>query len=127
MNDLANRTLLVASYLVMSTNMAVELIAHPSAKDHTHSILGLGFCLVVLSALLLRRPFALVAGATVLNAWIALFGAYLLLDYVARRGTSWESAPDLIVRFYFAVVVPAFAIRYFIINGQHERAARNDV
>jgi hypothetical protein len=127
MNDLANRTLLVASYIVMSTNMAIELIAHPSAKDHASSILGLGFCLVILAALLLRRPFALVAAATVLNAWIVLFGAYLLIDYAALRGMSWESTPDLVIRFYFAVVVPAFAIRYFIINGQHERAARNDV
>ncbi len=127
MNDLANRTLLVASYLVMSTNMAIELIAHPSAKDHSSSILGLVFCLVILTALLVRRPFALVATATVLNAWIALFGAYLLIDYMGRRGMSWESAPDLFIRLYFAVVVPAFAIRYFIINAQHERASRHDV
>jgi hypothetical protein len=127
MNDLANRTLLVASFLVMSTNMAIELAAHPDAKDHAASILGLGFCLVILAALLLRAPFILVKAATVLNAWIALFGAYLLIDYAAHRGISRESAPDLVTRFYFAVVVPAFAIRYFIINAQRERAARDDV
>ena len=127
MNDLANRTLLVASYLVMSTNMAIELIAHPRAKDRCASVLGLGFCLIILAALLLRRPFALVAAATVLNSWIALFGGYLLIDYVARRGLSWEAASDLVVRLYFAVVVPAFAIRFFFIDGRRERAARNDV
>jgi hypothetical protein len=127
MNDLANRTLLIASYLVMSTNMAIELVAHPAAKDHVASSLGLGFCVIILAALLVRRPFALVSAATVLNAWIALFGAYLLIDYLARRGITWEGAPDLVVRFYFAVIVPAFAIRYFIINAQRERAARHDV
>jgi|SRR5215469_14495231 len=129
MNDLANRTLLIASYCIMSTNMAIEVIAHPDAKDHNSSILGLAFCLLILAALLLRAPAVLVKAAAVLNAWIILIGGYLLINYLGLRGLTWETAPDLVVRFYFVVVVPAFAIRYFIIN-KHSVAATikpNDV
>ena len=129
MRDLANRTLLIASYCVMSTNMAIEVIAHPNAKDHNSSILGLAFCLVILAALFSRAPGALVKAAAVLNAWIILVGGYLLINYLTLRASTWEAAPELLVRFYFVVVVPVFAIRYFIIN-KHTPAApieANDV
>ena len=127
MNDIANRSLLLASYGVMSVNMALELVAHPGAKDHNSSILGLLFYLVILAALYLRAPAALVKAAAVLSAWIGLFGAYVLLNYVILRGATWESGPGLIVRFYFVVVVPAFAIRYFIVNARSKAVSTNDV
>ncbi len=114
MRGIANRTLLVASYLVMSTNMAIEVIAHPEAKDHTGSILGLGFCLLILVALVRRFSPALAQIAAVLNALIAMGGAYLIGYYVYSRGVSLAAAPDILVRTYFVVVVPIFAIRYFV-------------
>ena len=85
MNDIANRTLLIASYCVMSTNMAIEVIAHPDAKDHSGSIIGLGFCLLILLALVRRISPRLAVAAAALAGLITVVGAYLIIRFVISR------------------------------------------
>src|SRR5438105_12521557 len=60
MNRSAVRLCLIAALCLMSLNVATEVIRHPETKDHASSILGLGFCLVILIALVLLRPLVVV-------------------------------------------------------------------
>jgi hypothetical protein len=126
MNDIANRTLLIASYCVMSTNMAIEVIAHPDAKDHGGSIVGLGFCLLILIALIRRISPKLAVAAATLSGLIAVVGAYLIIRFVILQGVGSATAPDLIVKVYFSIVVPVFAARYIVLRDRAIRAASSD-
>ena len=114
----SNRSLLIASYCVMSINMALEIVIHPAAQDHRASITGLAFWLFTLLVLIFRTTSAIVVGAAVLNAFIALVSAWLILYYLHSHGAGWGAAPDLITRTYFAVLVPAFAVRYFVSSAK---------
>ena len=55
---LENRSLLIASYCVISIQMLIEVIAHPDAKDHVGSMTGLFFLIVVLTALIRDKQLA---------------------------------------------------------------------
>ena len=113
MNFSDTRPLLVASYSVLSINMLIEVIAHPDAKDHVGSITGLLFLAVILVALVLNKPPGLIFLATVLNMLNSLVCGFLILTYIHKNAVGWDAAKDLIVRTYFMILVPIFAIRYF--------------
>jgi len=110
----------------MSTNMAIEVIAHPDAKDHSGSIIGLGFCLLILIALIRRISPRLAVAAATLSGLIAVVGAYLIIRFVILRGVGSATAPDLIVKVYFSIVVPVFATRYIVLRERAIRAASSD-
>lgn len=113
MANLANRSLLIASYCIISVNLAIELIAHPRATDHADSVVGLVLCLLVLVALIKPLSSTLIRVAAVLNALMVLVGIWILGTYTYLHGISWNVASDVVVRVYFAIVVPAFSFRYF--------------
>lgn len=113
-----NWSLLIASYCVWSINMLIEVIVHPNASDHLGSIIGLLFLLVTLIALVINRPAGFLVFVTVLNIFIAIVGGYIIVLYLYRHGVSANSATELIVRAYFAVLVPIFAVRYFIATAR---------
>jgi hypothetical protein len=125
MNDRIARLCLIAAYCLMSWRMAVEVISHPEAKDHASSILGLGFCLLILIALLLLKPSVLVRVATALSGIIATLSLYIFGIYLLKHGAGWGEAKDLLVRALFTVVVPVFTVGYFIGNARaNARASR---
>jgi hypothetical protein len=126
MNDIANRALLIAAYCVMSTNMAIEVIAHPHAADHSGSVIGLGFCLLILTALIRRISPRLAVAAATLSGLIAVVDAYLIIRFVLLRGVESATAPDLIVKAYFSIVVPIFAARCIVLRERAIRAASSD-
>jgi hypothetical protein len=113
-----NRSLLIVSYCILSINMLIEVIAHPDAKDHVNSIIGLLFLVVILVAFALNKPARLVVLATVLNVLIAIVSGYLILLYLYKHPVGWDVAKDLIARAYFVVLVPLFAVRYFIASAR---------
>lgn len=113
-----NWSLLIASYCVWSINMVIEVIAHPNASDHAASITGLLFLLVTLIALVINKPAGFLVFVTVLNIFIAIVGGYIILVYLYRHGANADGAKDLITRAYFAVLVPIFAVRYFVITAR---------
>ncbi len=118
MNVTENRSLLIVSYSILSINMLIEVIAHPDAKDHVGSITGLLFLIVALVALVLNKPPRLIVLATVLNMLIALVGGYLILTYIHKNAVGWDAAKDLIVRTYFVILVPIFAVHYFVAQAR---------
>ena len=118
MTTAKNWSLLIASYCVWSINMLIEVVAHPNASDHAASITGLLFLIVTLIALVINRPPGFLVLVTVLNLFIAVVGGYLIVLYLYRRGVNADSAKDLIVRAYFGVLVPIFAVRYFIATSR---------
>ena len=101
--------------------MAVEVISHPEAKDHASSILGLGFVLVVLIALSLRKPQALVKVATAVSGLIAAGSLYIFSIYLLKHGAGRGEARDLLTRAFFTVVVPVFTVGYFIADARASR------
>ena len=123
MNTLSNRVLLIASYCLMSINMAIEVLNHPDAKDHVGSITGFGFCLVTLVALIWKVPTRWITGVTVLNVFIALVGVYLIATYIYSHGADWSEAPELLIRVYLVVVVPIVAVCYFITLARAQNSA----
>jgi uncharacterized membrane protein len=126
MRSLSNRILLVASYCLMSINMAIEVTVHPDAKDHVGSITGLAFCIATLIALVWDLPARWNHAVTVLNVLIAIVGAYLIALYLYSHGVTWAEAPDLMVRIYLTVVVPAVAVCYFVFRARGANAGGHD-
>jgi len=120
MNRSAVRLCLIAALCVMSLNMATEVITHPEANDHASSILGLGFCLVILIALILLRPPVLVQVAGTLSALIAAASLYIFGSYLLKHGAAWGEAKDLLIRALFTVVVPVCAAGYFGAKAPHD-------
>ena len=94
--------------------MAIEVASHPAAKDHTGSVMGLAFCVFILFALIFCTAPAIYIGAVLTNVIIGVVGVYLILRYLNSPGIAWSAAPETIARTYFVVVVPAFAVRYFV-------------
>ena len=125
MNNRITRLCLIAAYCLMSWRMAVEVISHPEAKDHASSILGLGFCLLILIALLLLKPSVLVRVATALSGIIATLSLYIFGIYLLKHGAGWGEAKDLLVRALFTVVVPVFTVGYFIANARASRISQS--
>jgi hypothetical protein len=121
MGTLSNRILLVASYCLMSINMAIEVVAHPDAKDHVGSITGLAFCVATLIALVWEMPARWNLAVTVLNVLMAMVGAYLIAYYLYSHGVGWAEAPELMVRVYLVVVVPIVAVCFFIARAREAK------
>jgi len=107
--------------------MAVEVISHPDAKDHASSILGLGFCLLILIALILLRPSVLVRVATALSGMIAAASLYIFGFYLLKHGAGWGEAKELLIRALSTVVVPVITIGYFIANARASRISQSAV
>jgi uncharacterized membrane protein len=126
MVTLSNRILLVASYCLMSINMAIEVVVHPDARDHAGSITGLGFCVATLIALVWNMPAALNTAVAVLNVLIATIGAALIGRYLYAHAVTWAEVPELLVRVYLVVVVPIVAVCYFIVRAREVKAAGHD-
>ncbi len=126
MATLSNRILLIASYCLMSINMAIEVAAHPGAKDHAGGITGLTFCVATLVALVWSMPARWNNAVTVLNVLIALVGGYLIASYLYSHGVGWADAPDLMVRVYLVVVVPIVAVYYFVARAREAKVGGHD-
>jgi hypothetical protein len=124
MAHLAIRLILIAMYCLMSLDMAIEVVSHPEARDHAASILGLGFCLLILVALVRLKPPVLVRIAAALNGMIAAASVYILASYLLRHGVTWIEAKDLLTRAFLTIVVPVLAIAYFIGNSRASRRSQ---
>jgi hypothetical protein len=115
----------------MSLNMASEVISYPDAPNHAASILGLGFCLLILTALLRRRPRVLVrasrmqtaAGSTIspsvepeddpFDVHAVVFGISLLTrERVVTAGELPRPHPVAHPRHAARAWRPALALRY---------------